>query len=36
MTGWAGIGHFYLRLFDSTVPSPLWIGPEFSSVESVA
>lgn len=28
MTGIAGIGHFYLRLYDRTVPSPLWIGPK--------
>jgi hypothetical protein len=27
MTGLAGIGHFYLRLHDESVPSPLWISP---------
>lgn len=27
MTGMAGIGHFYLRFYDSHIPSPLWLGP---------
>jgi hypothetical protein len=36
MTGWAGVGHFYLRVVDQSVPSPLWIGPEFSSLKKVA
>jgi Lanthionine synthetase C-like protein/HopA1 effector protein family len=26
MTGLAGIGHFYLRLHDKSIPSPLWIS----------
>ena len=30
MSGWAGIGQFYLRVFDPSVPSPLWIGTELS------
>lgn len=28
MTGLAGIGQFYLRLHDETVPSPLWFGSD--------
>jgi Lanthionine synthetase C-like protein/HopA1 effector protein family len=30
MSGWAGIGQFYLRVADPNVPSPLWIGAELS------
>lgn len=36
MTGWAGVGHFYLRVADPSVPSPLWIGPELSSLKEAA
>jgi lantibiotic modifying enzyme len=28
MTGLSGLGHFYLRLHDRSVPSPLWISPD--------
>jgi hypothetical protein len=32
MMGMAGIGHFYLRLYDSRIPSPLWIGPTLKPI----
>jgi hypothetical protein len=32
MAGWAGVGQFYLRLADPSIPSPLWIGPSLEKV----
>lgn len=35
LVGEAGIGHFYLRLYDPTTPSVLWPGPTQTSARAV-